>query len=205
MLSSNDTTLTQRERTILLEIAAASIDHGLSTGQPLKIRSDELPGRLAEPRATFVTLRIDGQLRGCMGRLIATSPLAVDIAENAFSAAFRDPRFNRLGPDEAHLLDIHISILSPPERIPCSDESELLRMIRPGIDGLILKCGPMRGTLLPSVWKSVSSPDRFLRHLKLKAGLPEDFWSSDIHVYRYTTESFSSDDIETAAEGRVPA
>jgi len=196
MLSTENPTLSRQERTILVEVAAASIDHGLRTGQPLKIRPNELPVLLQLPRATFVTLRIDGRLRGCMGDLITTRPLVVDVAENAHSAAFRDPRFHRLTEDEARLLHIHIAVLSAPVPFPSVNEADLLRKIRPGIDGLILQYGPMRGTLLPSVWDNISSVGRFVRHLKLKAGLPEDFWSPQIRVFRYTTESFSSDNVQ---------
>jgi AmmeMemoRadiSam system protein A len=117
--------------------------------------------------------------------------LIVDVAENAFSAAFRDPRFTPVGPNELDDLTVHISVLSKPEPITFANEDELLQQLRPGIDGLILRDGRNRGTFLPSVWESLPQPGEFLTHLKTKAGLPPNHWSDAIEVERYTTESFS--------------
>lgn len=195
MSSPETNSLTPDERTILLVVAGTSIEHGLRTGRPSALRLEQFPAPLQEPRATFVTLRIDGQLRGCMGDLAARSPLAVDVADNAFAAAFRDPRFHELASEELVRLQIHISILSPPEPISFVSETDLLRRLRPGVDGLILQYAQKGGTLLPAVWEKVASPARFVRHLKLKAGIAEDFWSPAIRVFRYTAESFSSDEV----------
>lgn len=172
----------------LLALAKASIAHGLQTSRPLPIDLSELPEALRETRATFVTLQIQGQLRGCIGRLEAERPLAVDIADNAFAAAFRDPRFPPLQESELDSLEIHLSLLSPAEPMHYSSEDDLISQMRPGIDGLILQEGAHRGTFLPSVWESLSDPRQFLRHLKQKAGLPPDYWSETLTVSRYTAE-----------------
>jgi len=118
--------------------------------------------------------------------------LIEDVAENAFAAAFNDPRFPRLSADEFPNLDIHISILSKPEPISFDSEAELLEKIRPNIDGLILSDEYQQGTFLPSVWASLPDKNSFLRHLKQKADLPVDYWSDTISVERYTTFSFGS-------------
>lgn len=145
-------------------------------------------------RASFVTLQMHGRLRGCIGHLEAVQPLVVDVAENAFAAAFRDPRFAPLDRGEWPEVDIHLSILTVPEPMQFRDESDLLRQIRPGEDGLILQDGPNRGTFLPSVWESLPDPVEFFVHLKHKAGLAANHWSDRVEVYRYQTESFGEQD-----------
>jgi AmmeMemoRadiSam system protein A len=117
-------------------------------------------------------------------------PLAEDIAQNAWSAAFRDPRFSPMTAEEMDGLDIHISILGDPEPMEFSDEKDLVSKVRPGIDGLILEDGYNRGTFLPSVWESLPDAADFVSHLKLKAGLPQDYWSDTLKVQRYTVEEF---------------
>ncbi|MGR9073183.1 MAG: AmmeMemoRadiSam system protein A [Gammaproteobacteria bacterium] len=180
--------LTKHNRELLLKTARESIRHGLKTGKPLPVIPSEFPLALQEKRATFVTLEKDGQLRGCIGMLEAQRPLIKDIAENAFSAAFRDPRFPPVGQDELEKLDIHLSILSPAQPLSFNSEKDLLGQLRPGIDGLILQEGARRGTFLPSVWKSLKTPEQFLRHLKQKAGFEQDYWSETVKVSRYTAE-----------------
>ncbi len=143
---------------------------------------------LMEERATFVTLEIDGRLRGCIGMLEACRPLAEDVAENAFAAAFRDPRFPPVSPAELDDLEISISVLSPPEEMVFSSEEALLEQIRPGVDGLILQDGFRKGTFLPSVWEQLPEKASFFEHLKLKAGLAPGHWSDTLRVFRYTAE-----------------
>jgi len=180
--------LNKEHRQRLLDLAKNSIRQGLQTGRPIKIDLIDYPRELTEPRATFVTLEINHQLRGCIGMLEAVRPLAEDIAENAYAAAFKDPRFPPLEADELDNLDIHLSILTPAEPVTFSSEQDLLAQLRPGIDGLILEEGRRRGTFLPSVWEQLPEPEQFLRHLKQKAGLPADYWSKNIRIYRYQAE-----------------
>jgi len=180
--------LNKAHRQLLLRVALSSIQHGLQTGKPLAVNLIEYPAELTEQRATFVTLQKNGQLRGCIGMLEAVRPLVQDIAENAFSAAFRDPRFPPLEVDELEGLEIHLSLLTPAEPMIFSSEQDLLLQLQPGIDGLILEEGYRRGTFLPSVWESLPEPRQFLRHLKQKAGLPAGYWSENIRIYRYRTE-----------------
>jgi uncharacterized protein len=153
---------------------------------------ENLPAELMEKRATFVTLTIGGQLRGCIGMLEACRPLAEDVAANAVAAAFEDPRFEPLTEKEFTKLNIHISVLSPPEEMDFFSEEDVLSRIRPGIDGLILQDGYHRGTFLPSVWEELPQKELFWAHLKHKAGLPSGYWSDTIRVFRYTTEYFPS-------------
>jgi AmmeMemoRadiSam system protein A len=182
--------LTQSQRDTLLTTARASIRHGLDTGSALEIEVDQYEPPLRRERACFVTLHRNDALRGCIGHLEAVQPLILDVAENAFAAAFKDPRFTPLKQSELEGLDIHISILTLPQPLSFSSEQELLSRLRPGIDGLILEDGANRGTFLPSVWESLPDAESFLRHLKMKAGLPGSYWSDTVTIYRYETESF---------------
>jgi len=182
--------LTPGEWSQLLQVARGSIAHGLRRGKPLPVDPGEYPEVLQRLRASFVTLHLRGQLRGCIGVLEAIRPLVDDVAKNAYAAAFSDPRFEPLREAERQGLDIHISVLSPSEPMRFTSEQDLVRQVRPGVDGLILADGSRRGTFLPSVWESLPDRESFLRHLKLKAGLPPDYWSETIQVSRYTAESY---------------
>ena len=179
--------LDRESKQLLLSLARESITHGLEQHQPLPVTPAEYPQALQQAGASFVTLEKQHQLRGCIGSLEAYRPLVVDIAENAFAAAFRDPRFTPLQRDELSELQIHISLLTPAESFPVKDEAELLRQLRPGIDGLILHDGRHRATFLPSVWESLPTPQQFVAQLKLKAGLPVDYWSDSLRFERYQT------------------
>jgi len=177
----------QQDGQLLLELAGKSIEHGLLTGRALNVDLETVPDSLLKPGASFVTLSLQGQLRGCIGHLEATQPLVQDVAENASLAAFSDPRFSPLTPGEFKNVEISLSILSAPEPLLFDSEENLLTKIRPGTDGLILKEGTFQGTFLPSVWESLPEPIEFLRHLKHKAGLGADYWSDSLQVIRYTT------------------
>jgi len=178
------------QRTTLLRVAAASIRHGLEHGRPLHIDPQTYEEGLRQARACFVTLEIDGNLRGCIGSLQAKRPLVEDVAENAYAAGFSDPRFPPLRKAEYPSLHLDISVLQPAEPLEIRDEVDLLGQLRPGIDGLILQDGLARATFLPSVWQQLPTAEQFLSHLKMKAGLPAHYWSQSIHFSRYTTESF---------------
>jgi len=180
--------LNETDRQVLLGLAYQSIQLGLDTGHPLSINLRDYSTAFSQQRATFITLEKNKQLRGCIGMLKAVLPLAEDVCENAFSAAFKDSRFPPLIQSELENIDIHISILSPSVEIEFSSEQDLVSKIQPDIDGLILESGYRRGTFLPSVWQSIHTPVKFLQHLKQKAGLDKHFWSDQIRVYRYTTE-----------------
>lgn len=178
-----------REGERLLELARDSIRTGLREGRPLAPDPAAFPHELRARRASFVTLRLEGELRGCVGRLEPVRPLVVDVAEHAFGAAFRDPRFPPVAPHELTGLDLHISVLNPPEPLEVASEEELVARLRPGLDGLVLEEGPHRGTFLPAVWQNVRDAAEFVRELKRKAGLAPDHWSPALRVRRYTVES----------------
>jgi AmmeMemoRadiSam system protein A len=173
----------------LLDIAEASIRHGLDRGTPLPIDLAAYPAALAEHAAMFVTLHNAGALRGCIGSARAWRPLANDVAINAFGAAFEDPRFDPVSWDEVDALDIDISILGPASPIRVSSEVELIAALRPGRDGVILTEGTRRGLFLPAVWENVKDAQDFIAHLKDKAGIGK--WSPRVRAERFETRSIS--------------
>lgn len=181
--------LTDEHRKQLLDIARRSLEHGVTHSAPLPLDPEQLPDALRIPRASFVTLEHNGALRGCIGSLEAREPLAVDVAHNAYNAGFRDPRFPPVTAGELDELDVHISVLAPPEAMSFDSEADLLNQLRPGVDGLIIEDRGRRATFLPSVWDGVPEPGLFLAHLKQKAGWPADYWSPTLRAWRYTTES----------------
>lgn len=180
---------TKTECQQLLTIARESIRFGLKEGRPLEINQRDLPESLQEKRATFVTLNEDGKLRGCIGTLTPCLSLAQDVAQRAYSAAFSDPRFPRVQEDEVDRLDISISVLTEPVSIHFDNEEDLLKQIEPNVDGLILHADSThRGLFLPSVWEALPDKRVFWQQLKLKAGVPEDYWSDEVRVSRFRTE-----------------
>lgn len=185
-------TFSQADQDLMLATALAAIEQGLQAGR----QADHVPSGVAEemtaPGASFVTLTSPAGLRGCIGSLEARSGLLEGVAENAYSAAFRDHRFPPLGADELAELTLEISVLSPLVPVDFADEQELLSLMIPGEAGWVLEENYHRGTFLPTVWSALNDPADFLRELKRKAGLPADYWSPSIKAWRYTTTAFSS-------------
>ena len=145
---------------------------------------------LSAPGATFVTLTQSGQLRGCIGSLEPYRALADDVAENAVAAAFRDPRFAPLEGDELAHTRVEVSLLAAAQAIDFVDEDDAIAQLRPGVDGVILSYGSRRATFLPQVWESLPEAHRFIAQLKLKAGLPADFWAPGISLARYEVKKW---------------
>ncbi|MFO1127201.1 MAG: AmmeMemoRadiSam system protein A [Rhodospirillales bacterium] len=176
----------------LLSTAAASIDHGLSQGGPLDVAAADFDDALRAPRATFVTLQRHGSLRGCIGSAEAYRPLIEDVAANAFAAAFRDSRFPPLTLAERDGLEISVSVLSPPEPLRFADNDDLVRLLRPGVDGLILQYGHRRALFLPQVWAALPAPAMFVAELKRKAGIHDPVDAARLKASRFLACSLSS-------------
>lgn len=175
----------------LLGTARAAIRHWLDHDAPLPLRLAEYDAPLSAPGAAFVTLRQDDELRGCIGSAEAWRPLIEDVAENARAAASRDPRFPPVGRGEIDRIALSVSVLSAPVPLPAAREGDLLDALRPGDDGLILEDGSRRALFLPAVWEMLPDPRDFLAHLKRKAGLPPDHWSSTLRFHRFGAASVS--------------
>jgi len=180
----------------LLNVGARAILNTLKNQGPLRIDLSSFPKELRTNGACFVTLNKDGKLRGCIGSIQAHRPLVSDVAENSCKAAFQDTRFPKLTSDELDQSDItmHISVLSPQVPMTFTDEADLVSQIRPNVDGLILQAKGKRGVFLPAVWETLPEPQQFITHLKRKAGLPWDYWSDTLQVWRYVTKSVHSED-----------
>ncbi|MBW2384376.1 MAG: AmmeMemoRadiSam system protein A [Deltaproteobacteria bacterium] len=174
----------------LLETARRAITTQLAGDQAEAPEAEASSSPLAAVRASFVTLRREGTLRGCIGSLEATEPLVESVWRNARRAAFHDPRFAPLSQLEFTDLEIHVSVLSPLEPMQIVSEADLLAQLRPGVDGLLIEEGKQRATFLPDVWQSLSDPPSFLNQLKQKAGLAPDHWSPGLRAWRYRTHVY---------------
>lgn len=182
--------LSNEDRRYLLNLARSTITRKLEGKEPPAVDLQSLPQKLSRQGASFVTLTIDEQLRGCIGSIEPRQPLALDVRENALGAAFRDPRFPSLSRDELERVHIEVSVLSSPEPLACSG-AELERRLRPGIDGVILQRGWQRATYLPQVWEKVPDPREFLGTLCMKAGLAsDDYCRPGMSVFIYQVEKF---------------
>lgn len=175
---------------LLLTIARATLSEELN--RPAETWTEAT--WLDEPGACFVTLHRGGELRGCIGSMLAYRPLLEDLQANACAAAFSDPRFPPLKAWELADLNVEVSLLSALEPLQFESEEDLLGQLRPGVDGLLLEWGSHRGTFLPAVWQALRERQVFLNKLKGKAGLDEGFWAPEISVKRYTTDCWGETD-----------
>ena len=183
--------LTDHDREMLLQLAREALSNGVQ-GNPLPLLDlGELPDQLTELGATFVTLTMDNELRGCIGSLEAKRPLAEDVRVHAVAAAMEDYRFPPVNEREVDKISIEISKLTSPQLIQTQDAEDLISQIRPGMDGVILKRGIRRATFLPQVWSKVPEVERFLEMLCRKMGSPSDCWrEKDVQVFTYQVEKF---------------
>jgi len=176
--------LTEGQGKVLLQIARMTISDRLGQNIQSPDAVKELPDTAY---ATFVTLKKNGQLRGCIGNLQPTGSVLESVQRNAVNAAFHDSRFPPLTIEELQELAIDISVLSQAEILEYSDGDDLLGKLRPGIDGVILRLGMASATFLPQVWEQLSTPALFLDHLCRKAGLAESAWRNEhpqIEIYQ---------------------
>ncbi|MBM5812474.1 MAG: AmmeMemoRadiSam system protein A [Gammaproteobacteria bacterium] len=193
MAALPSTRLDPAARRALLETAATAIEAGLglTTAEPPTAAARS--GVLGEPRASFVTLTIAAELRGCCGSIEPSRPLVLDVWHAAQASAFRDPRFPPLDATEWDSVGLEISVLTPCEPLRAGSEAELLRALVPGRDGLVLEWRGRRVTFLPKVWEQIDDPREFLHLLKRKAGWEAGFWAADLQVWRYETELIAAE------------
>ena len=184
-------TLSDEERGLLLRIARQALA-GAVMGQPMsRVNLAELPTRLNEPGASFVTLTIHGLLRGCVGTLEAYQSLAEDVQEHAIAAGLQDYRFPPVQAEELNQIEIEVSRLSEPRPLSYATPQELLQWLRPGVDGVVLRDGMRRATFLPQVWEKLPDPAEFLEHLCAKMGADPDLWKrKKLEVLVYQVEEF---------------
>ncbi len=186
-----DDQLTAEEKKTLLELARATLRSGVRGEGVPKIDLESLSPALKAPGASFITLTVRGQLRGCIGALEPYQPLAWDVREHALAAALEDPRFPPVGPDEVDRIDIEISRLTFPHPLEYQDAEDLLAKLRPDVDGVILRDGVRRATFLPQVWEKLADKAEFLSNLCAKMGAAPDAWRrKHLEVQVYQVEEF---------------
>ena len=183
--------LTTEEKQTLLGLARQALEAGVRGQKLPPLDHQSLPLRLQDDGATFVTLTINGNLRGCIGALEPYLPLAEDVREHAIAAALQDYRFPNVQPEELSQIEIEVSRLTPPVPLAYISPEDLLSKLRPGIDGVVLRDGARRATFLPQVWEKVSDPADFLDHLCYKMGAASDLWrKKHLDVLVYQVEEF---------------
>ena len=196
-MKKNDSNIhfTENQGQCLVKLARRTIMKEL-TGKTPDTESEMLAKCLVDERfqthcGTFVTLKIQGQLRGCIGNLTSTESVLDGVKRNAVNAAFHDPRFSSLSAAELERTEIEVSILTEPMPLEYRDWRDLVQKLRVNEDGVIIRKGHTSATFLPQVWEQLPRPEDFLTHLCMKAGLPSDAWkSSELEVLTYQVQYF---------------
>ena len=186
---------TEKQGQLLVKLARKTILNKLAGKSPGN-DSDALVPALQDESlqahcGTFVTLKIQGQLRGCIGNLTSTESVLDGVKRNAVNAAFHDPRFSSLSRAELDRTEIEVSILTEPLPLAYRDSQDLIQKLRVHVDGVIIRKGHASATFLPQVWEQLPRPEDFLTHLCMKAGLPSDAWkNSELEVLTYQVQYF---------------
>jgi len=183
--------LSSAEKQTLLQLAREAMEYGVRGKNLPPLNLSTLPSHLRADGATFVTLTIRAELRGCIGTLEARQPLAEDVREHAIAAALEDPRFPPVREDELSRIQVEVSRLTRPSLLAYKDAADLSSQLRPHVDGVVLKDGYRRATFLPQVWEKLPDPSEFLNHLCLKMGLSTNAWrTKHLEVLVYEVEEF---------------
>ena len=187
--------LSEKDKLFLLTLARNTIEQAVNQKSLPTWDENQCSEILKRKGASFVTLTIDGQLRGCIGTLEAYQSLVEDVRDHARQAALEDYRFPPVTVAEVPLLRIEISRLTVPEVLKYDHPESLPQVLKPGIDGVILKDGIRRATFLPQVWQQIPDPDEFLSHLCQKMGSPANLWKQKmLGVCIYRVEEFQEPD-----------
>ncbi len=171
----------------ILQIVEKSLFKAVKNNKIYTPKRNEYNNVLFNKGASFVTLEKNNKLRGCIGSLLPTNAIATDLAKNTFSAAKNDSRFKPINENELKEITFKVSLLTGFEKIEFASYDDLLKQIKPKIDGLLIKDGERQGLFLPSVWEDIHNKKEFLTELKIKAGLSPNYWSDNIEVFRFRT------------------
>jgi len=183
--------LTKKSKNFLLKLSRTALEHLFKFGKELDPNTIDIPEKFKEKKATFVTLTKNSILRGCIGKLKPTCELYKDIIENTYSASFSDPRFPQLQKEELKDIKIEISILDTPQKFEYKTHKELTDKLSKEKCGVIIQSGFHSATFLPQVWEELKTPEEFLSHLCLKAGLENNAWKDkNIEIYLYNVLKF---------------
>lgn len=181
--------LSAQEKMCLKEEVFRAIHYPLNHQKKTSLDISLFSESLRDKANSFITLLNNDELCGCMGSLKTDKPLIINLCQNAFSAAFADPRFPSMTTHHWPNVQVDIAILSELTLCSVRNEKHLLSILQPGRDGVVLEDIPLRATFLPAVWEKISQPQDFINMLKLKAGLPMNYWSDSTTWYRYETLS----------------
>ena len=182
---------TKEERQWLLNLARRAVRDVVTTGKLPEIPAADLAAKITSDKGCFVTLTKHGQLRGCIGHIVAQEPLYRAILDNARSAALRDPRFPAVAPAELADLEIEVSVLTAPQPLEFSSAADLLNKLQPHKDGVVLQIGERGATYLPQVWEQLPDREDFLDSLAVKAGCDRSAWRGpEVKVSVYHVEAF---------------
>ncbi|MGI6251675.1 MAG: AmmeMemoRadiSam system protein A [Anaerolineaceae bacterium] len=183
--------LNQPDRETLLNIARNALTRAVNHEKPEKLNLKEFSPILQQKGASFVTLTIDGDLRGCIGTLEAWQPLAMDVQQRAVQAGLEDPRFPPVNKKELTRIVIEVSYLTQAQPLPYEEPNQLPALLRPHVDGLILSDGMRKATFLPQVWEQLPNPEDFLSHLCAKMGGARSLWRQKVlQASIYQVEDF---------------
>ena len=185
-ISLSDLDLLKKECRTIFSIAAKTIEYSTSSHKLPNVDIKSFSPYLQKNRATFVTINKNGKLRGCVGSIHPTEPFIVNVVNNAYKAALKDPRFSQLKVDELSNIEIIISLLSDLQKMSIIDEQDLLNQMKPNIDGLLIKDGRKQSVFLPQVWNEIPNKVDFIASLKQKAGLASNHWSLNFQAWKFT-------------------
>lgn len=183
----------KHNKTELLDIVEKSLKEAVLYNKHYEHPRTDTNNVLFNKGASFVTLKLNGKLRGCIGSLTPERAIAIDLAENAHSAAMHDTRFKPLSKDELQKIDFSISLLTDFEKIEYTSYDDLLDKIKPGEDGILINDGERKGIFLPSVWDLIPNKDDFITQLKIKAGLSPSYWSDEMKIFKFKTVEIKND------------
>ncbi len=194
--AGGQTKMTPDQKHFLLRLARQTIEQAVTTGRMPEVDASNLSSPLTDAAACFVTLWKKGELRGCIGHIFPQEPLYRAVRDNARSAALEDPRFRPVQPEELAIIEIEISVLTVPQALPFDSPEDLLRKLRPHMDGVVLKIGQRHATFLPQVWEQLPDKEDFLSRLAVKAGFPPSAWKgSGTSVLTYQVEAFKESEM----------
>jgi AmmeMemoRadiSam system protein A len=189
--SGADRAVNETAGELLIQVADRAIADGLGKLGPTIPDPSQLPVELRQPLGSFVTLKVQGELNGCIGSIETNEPLGSSVARHAWSAAFADPRLPQLRRADCEHLEVEISVLSALNTISAESRDVLLDSLRPGVDGLLISASSAQAVFLPSVWEQISSAEMFLSRLFSKAGLALSSWPADLQAFVFTAQKIT--------------
>ncbi|MDA0353098.1 MAG: AmmeMemoRadiSam system protein A [Chloroflexi bacterium] len=178
--------LSEAHLDVLAQLAAETIVQVVRWGPAEPGPRSPLDRALWAPGISFVTLRQGSEERGCIGSLIPSLPLHRDVAENARKSALQDPRFKPLAAPELTETIVDVAVLTTPVPLSWSDEADLYRRLRPGVDGLVVRLGDTQAPFLPHVWARYPEPEEFVAQLRLKAAIDPVVPAAELSFERFT-------------------